>query len=172
MPKAPDGARLWHPAPCATRDVASVAPALLRVALYRYHPGVPRKQKMTSALSIRVASTLLLIAAGAAGSEADTGAHQDFVCISGPSRRVVSVFNLDAADGVQRHGGCRVDYNKDGETKTVYTSKTGRAFCAAKAALLVTNLSKGNYSCRAETLEQPEDAEPPVPPEPPAAALR
>jgi len=83
--------------------------------------------------------------------------------MSGASRRVISVFNLEDPDGRQQRAGCRVDYTKDGVTKTVYTSKTGRAYCAAKAALLVTNLAKGNYACRAQTLEQPADADLPEP---------
>lgn len=82
--------------------------------------------------------------------------------MSGTSRRVISVFNLDVAEGGQQHG-CRVDYTKDGATKTVYTSKSGRAYCAAKAALLVTNLARGNYSCRAQTLEKLEDSDVPEP---------
>ncbi len=99
----------------------------------------------------------MLAAAVSGGAVAQTAPHQDFVCISGASRRIISVFNLASTDDERSRGGCRVDYTKDGETRTVYTSKTGRAYCAAKAALLVTNLAKGNYSCRAETSEKPED---------------
>jgi hypothetical protein len=114
---------------------------------------------MTSGTCIRAAWTLCLITAGTGSDLAIAAPHQDFVCVSGASRRVISVFNLEPTDGRQRDGGCRVDYTRDGETKTVYTAKTGRAYCAAKAALLVTNLAKGNYSCRAETLERPEDSD-------------
>ena len=100
----------------------------------------------------------MLAAAVSGGAVAQTAPHQDFVCRSGASRRIISVFNFESTDGRSR-GGCRVDYTKDGKTRTVYTSRTGRAYCAAKAALLVTNLAKGNYSCRAETLEKTEDAD-------------
>jgi len=103
-------------------------------------------------------------AAGANSGQAQTESHEDFICTSGPVKRVVSVFNRDIFDGQRRVGGCRVDYTKDGETKTVWSSKTGRAYCATKAASLVTNLVKGNFSCRAETSEQPEEIEPPAQP--------
>lgn len=114
---------------------------------------------MTSARFIRAAWTLCLMTAGIGSGAAQTTPHQEFVCLSGTSRRVISVFNLEEGEGPQKHGGCRVDYLKDGQTKTLYTAKTGRAYCAAKAAALVTTLASGNYTCRADTLEKPEDAE-------------
>ncbi len=100
----------------------------------------------------------LLLVAGVGSGRAQPEPHQDFICVSGSSRRVVSMFNLDAADAHHPRGGCRVVYTRDGETRTVYTSSTGRAYCAAKAALLVTKLASGNYSCHAATVETPEDA--------------
>ena len=103
----------------------------------------------------------LVFAAGHA-AVAQVIPHQDFVCVYGASRRIVSVFNLDSPVGSQQQGGCRVEYTKDGATTTLYTSKSGRAYCAAKAASLVTVLEKGNYSCRAEMVEKPEDTELPT----------
>jgi hypothetical protein len=107
------------------------------------------------------AVTLLLLATGVGTGRAQTEPHQDFICVSGASRRVVSMFNLDAADAHHPRGGCRVDYTRDGETRTVFTSTTGRAYCAAKAALLVTTLASGNYSCHGATVEKPDEAVPP-----------
>ena len=77
----------------------------------------------------------------------------------GSVKRVVSVFNLNVDGGSPKAHGCRVDYSKDGETKTLWSSKTDHAYCAAKAAALVTNLVNGNFSCRAETREQPDDGD-------------
>jgi len=104
---------------------------------------------------------LLLLAAGVGTGRAQTEPHQDFICISSSSRRVVSIYNLDATDAHHSRGGCRVVYTRDRESRTVYASSTGRAYCAAKAALLVTKLAGGNYSCHAATVEKPEDAVPP-----------
>jgi len=115
----------------------------------------------------RLVCTFCLAAVGATSGQAQTESHEDFICTSGPVKRVVSVFNRDVFDGQRRLGGCRVDYTKDGETKTVWSSKTGHAYCATKAASLVTNLVKGNFSCKAETSEQPEEIAPPA--QPPAA---
>lgn len=112
---------------------------------------------MTSTTLLRAACTCCLLAAGIGSGAAQTAPHQDFVCVSGASRRIISVFNLESTDGGPPRGGCRVDYTKDGATRTLYTSRSGRAYCAAKAAVLVTNLVRGNYACRAETLENPED---------------
>ena len=82
--------------------------------------------------------------------------HEKFVCTSGAVKRVVSIFN-----DKRESGGCRVDYTKDGETKTVWTSKNDYAYCVAKAVSLVTKLTEGNFSCKPETVEQPEEIGPP-----------
>jgi ABC-type phosphate transport system substrate-binding protein len=114
---------------------------------------------MTSPHFIRVVLGACLLAAGSGSGRAQTAPHQDFVCMSGASRRVISVYNLESGDGQRQHGGCRVDYMKDGQTTTVYSARNGRAFCAAKAAALATTLAKGNYTCHAETQEKPDAAE-------------
>lgn len=108
---------------------------------------------------------LCLAAAGSSsGQVAPAESHEDFICMSGPVKRVVSVFNRNTISG-NRKLSCRVDYTKDGETRTLWSSKTDHAYCAAKATLLVTNLVKGNFSCKAETLEPPDEIEPePAPP--------
>lgn len=105
-----------------------------------------------------------LMAAGSGGGHAQPGPHQDFVCTSGTSVRIISVYNFDSAGGAHGRGSCRVDYAKDGRTTTVYASTTGRAYCAAKATLLVTNLARANYSCRVRTIGNGEDVDPPARP--------
>ena len=89
-----------------------------------------------------------------ASTQAQVESHQKFVCASGPVKRVVAIFH----DGKRQSSGCRVDYTKDGETNTVWTSKNDYAYCVAKAVSLVTKLTEGNFSCKPETVEQPEES--------------
>jgi len=88
-------------------------------------------------------------------SRAQGESHERFICTSGPVKRVVGIFNRHAANG---HGGCRVDYTKNGKTKTVWSSTNGYAYCVAKALSLVTNLGQSNFSCKPEAV-QPDEVE-------------
>jgi len=111
---------------------------------------------MKVAGTVRLVSMLCLAAAGASSGQSRPQSHQEFICTSGPVRRVVSIFNSPASDGGRVSGGCRVDYTKNGETRTVWASKSGYGYCAAKAIALVTRLAKGNYSCKPVTVERPD----------------
>src|ERR1700737_1933773 len=99
---------------------------------------------------VRLVWIFSFVTAGASIAQAQTESHQDFVCTSGPVKRVVTIFSLNG------NGGCRVDYTKDGVTKTVWTSNKDHAYCVAKAVSLVTKLAEGNFSCKPETVEQPD----------------
>jgi hypothetical protein len=94
-----------------------------------------------------------------ANARAQIESHQKFVCTSGPVKRVVTIYHDSAK---RESGGCRVDYTKDGETKSVWTSKKDYAYCVAKAVSLVTKLTEGNFSCKPETVEQPDEIEAPA----------
>jgi hypothetical protein len=98
------------------------------------------------------------LTASATSAHAQMESHEKFVCTSGPVKRVVTISKIN---GKRESGGCRVDYTKDGETKTVWTSKKDYAYCVAKAVSLVTKLAEGNFSCKPETAEQPDEIEPP-----------
>jgi hypothetical protein len=66
----------------------------------------------------------------------------------------VSVVKADAA---REPKSCRVDYTRNGRTTTVWSSKTGYAYCVAKAASLVTKLAEGHYSCTPQSVGAPDD---------------
>jgi hypothetical protein len=100
---------------------------------------------------------MFCLVTAAASVQAQIEPHQKFVCTSGPVKRVVIIFH---DSGKRELGGCRVDYTKDGETKTVWTSKNDYAYCVAKAVSLVTKLTEGNFSCKPETVEQPDEIDP------------
>ncbi len=118
-----------------------------------------------------VLGILGLASAGASRAQAPADAREDFICSSGSSRRVISVFNGKVFTGAHNAGSCRVDYTQDGKTKTVWSSKSDPAYCTSKAALLITKLVKGNYSCKTEGAAAASDAQPgqPAPPAPPPA---
>jgi len=87
--------------------------------------------------------------------------HEEFICTSGPERRLISIYNRAVLNGKRESGACRVDYTKNGKTKTVWTSKTDRAYCLVKALSLVTKLVEGNYSCKPESIDQADETETP-----------
>jgi hypothetical protein len=93
-------------------------------------------------------------------SQAQSESHQDFICSSGSMKRIVSIITFGPSDK-QPRGACRVDYTKDGATRTVWSSGTGHAYCAKQATVLVTKLAEAHYLCRPETAEQPDEAEAP-----------
>ena len=109
---------------------------------------------------VRFLWILCLVIAGASSAYAQMQSREEFVCTSGSAKRVVAIFKGNAAGG---SGGCRVEYTRDGATKTVWTSKTDYAYCVAKAVLLVTKLAEGNFSCKHESIERPDEIEPPSP---------
>lgn len=97
---------------------------------------------------------------GAINSRAQTQSHQDFVCSLGAEKHIVSIVSLGQSDR-RRRAACRVDYTKNGKTKTLWSSATGLAYCAKRATGLVTKLVEAHYSCRVETVEQTDDTEAP-----------
>jgi hypothetical protein len=115
---------------------------------------------MKFANRVRLIWIFCLAIAGASGARAQMQSREEFVCTTGSVKRVVTISKGNAADG---SGGCRVDYTRDGKTKTVWTSKTDYAYCVAKAVLLVTKLAEGNFSCKPESIERPDEPEPPHP---------
>jgi hypothetical protein len=106
---------------------------------------------------VRLIWIFCLVTAGPS-AQAQMEPHEKFVCTSGPVKRVITIFD---DNGKRASGACRVDYTKDGETKTVWTSKNDYAYCVARAVSLVTKLAEGNFSCKPETVEQPDEIEPP-----------
>jgi hypothetical protein len=95
-----------------------------------------------------------------ANSEAQSQSHQDFICSQGPSKRIVSIISFSPSDRKPR-GACRVDYIKNGVTRTIWSSETDLSYCAKQATQLVTTLVEAHYSCHLETVDQTDEAEAP-----------
>ena len=85
---------------------------------------------------------------------AQVQANEEFVCNFGSDNRTVSVVKTDVAHEPK---ACRVDYTRNGRTTTLWSSKTGYAYCVAKAASLVTKLAEGHYSCKPRSVGSPDD---------------
>jgi hypothetical protein len=85
---------------------------------------------------------------------AQTQSKEEFICAFGSDNRMVSVVKTDAA---REPKACRVDYTRNGRTTTLWSSKTGYAYCVAKAASLVTKLAEGHYSCKPQSVGAPDD---------------
>jgi hypothetical protein len=82
--------------------------------------------------------------------------NEEFICTFGSDNRMVSVVKTDAA---REPKACRVDYTRNGRTTTLWSSKTGYAYCVAKAASLVTKLAEGHYSCKPQSVGVPDGPE-------------
>jgi hypothetical protein len=106
---------------------------------------------------VRLLSIFLWAAANVSSGQVQAESQEQFICTSGAVKRVVRIVNRHAE---KEPGGCRVDYIKDGKTNTVWSSKSGYAYCVAKAVSLVTKLGQGNFSCKPEAV-QPDEGEPP-----------
>ena len=84
---------------------------------------------------------------------AQAQSNEEFICTFGSDSRMVSVVKTDAA---REPRACRVDYTRNGRTTTLWSSKTGYAYCVTKAASLVTKLAEGHYSCKPQSVGAPD----------------
>jgi hypothetical protein len=93
---------------------------------------------------------------GSARGEAPVGPREQpapqerFVCTFGGSQRLIDIYRLASAGS---RGGCRVDYTKNGTTRQIWSSQADYAYCVKKAVGLVTELSKGHFSCKPQSAE-------------------
>jgi hypothetical protein len=110
---------------------------------------------------VRLICISCLATAGVASAQAQIQPHEEFICTSGPVKRVVSIVRRNASSDTRESGSCRVDYTKDGDTRTVWTSQKDYAYCVAKAISLVTRLVEGNFSCKPQTTGQPDESDVP-----------
>jgi hypothetical protein len=90
-------------------------------------------------------------AANTCWGEPQSESRERFVCTFGASQRFIDIYRL-ASNGSR--GGCRVDYTSNGVTKQVWSSNGDYAYCVKQAVGLVTKLSKGNFSCKPQTIDQ------------------
>jgi len=103
-------------------------------------------------MAARLVSLIFLIFVLTPVTQAQT--NEEFICTFGSDNRMVRVVKTDAA---REPKACHVDYTRNGRTTTLWSSKTSYAYCVAKAALLVTKLAEGHYSCKPQSVGAPDD---------------
>jgi hypothetical protein len=84
------------------------------------------------------------------GGEA-TVAQELFICsLPGASDRLIGIYR--APDGPQR---CRVDYTREGKTRSLWSAGHDYAYCVRKALEIVGLLEQVRFTCRPQTREAP-----------------
>jgi hypothetical protein len=80
-------------------------------------------------------------------TENNAVAQEVFICrLPGASDRVVGIYR--AADGAQR---CRVDYMRDGKTRSLWNAGHDYAYCVRKALEIVGLLEQVHFQCSPQT---------------------
>jgi hypothetical protein len=102
---------------------------------------------------------LCLAAAGVARAEDDWAAtRESFICKSSTEVREIKTYNSVSPAGASAAArSCRVDYIKNGSTKTIWSSRTNGSFCDGKASQLAARLEASNFSCSALHLQRSDE---------------
>ena len=109
---------------------------------------------MARTITLRLISILCVGFAGASGGQTPVESHEEFVCTSGPVRKIVGIYSHSAPNGERSaRAACRVDYTKEGHTRTLWSSSSDNAYCTTKALALVTRLIQGNYTCKPASVQ-------------------
>jgi len=100
-----------------------------------------------------------LIAAGSAGAEDDwTTTRESFLCKSNAEVREIKTYISNSSDSdLAMARGCRVDYIKNGMTKTIWSSRTSRSYCDGKASRLAARLEASHFSCSPLRLQRTDE---------------
>jgi hypothetical protein len=109
-----------------------------------------RAAGIARAIGIAVLASLgrgVAIAEGSWPEVSDPSGHEQFVCVSSSNRRLISIYRIDD----HRARGCRVDYTRDGKTRTLWSAVHDYPYCVRKALTLVGKLSKEKFNCTPQT---------------------
>src|SRR5579862_2690473 len=83
-----------------------------------------------------------------------TVAQEEFICrVPGIPDRLVGIYR--APDGPQR---CRVDYTREGKTRSLWSAGHDYAYCVRKALEIVGLLEQARFKCSPQTRETPRSA--------------
>lgn len=81
-------------------------------------------------------------------------AQEQFICSApGSSDRRIGIYRPPG--GPQR---CRVDYTRDGKTRSLWSAGHDYAFCVRKALQIVGLLEQARFKCTPQTREPPASA--------------
>jgi hypothetical protein len=77
-----------------------------------------------------------------------------FICsLPGASDRRIGIYR--APDGPQR---CRVDYTREGKTRSLWSAGHDYSYCVRKALKIVGLLEQVHFTCKPQTREAPGSA--------------
>jgi hypothetical protein len=77
-----------------------------------------------------------------------TDTRDRFICRSSSEVREIKTYVSNAPQGdAEESFGCRVDYIKNGTTRTIWSSRSSRSYCDGKAAKLAAMLEATHFSC-------------------------
>jgi hypothetical protein len=83
-----------------------------------------------------------------------TAAQEQFICrLPGAPDRLIGIYR--APDGPQR---CRVDYTREGKTRSLWSAGHDYAYCVRKAVEIVGLLEQARFKCSPQTREPPGSA--------------
>jgi hypothetical protein len=83
-----------------------------------------------------------------------TVAQEQFICsLPGVPDRLIGIYR--APDGPQR---CRVDYTREGKTRSLWSAGHDYAYCVRKALEIVALLEQVRFKCTPQTREAPGSA--------------
>jgi hypothetical protein len=103
-----------------------------------------------AALGIAVAQAKTPATAG----KGATVAQEQFICsLPGASDRLIGIYR--APDSLPR---CRVDYTRDGKTRSLWSAGHDYAYCVRKALEIVGLLEQVRFKCIPQTREAPGSA--------------
>jgi hypothetical protein len=96
------------------------------------------------------------IAAGVTHADEEwTNTRESFICRSSSEVLEIKTYISNSPLGDDGKGsGCRVDYIRNGTTRTIWSSRTSRAYCDGKASSLITKLRAGAFSCESLHLQE------------------
>jgi hypothetical protein len=78
-----------------------------------------------------------------------TAVQEQFICrLPGTPDRLIGIYR--APDGPQR---CRVDYTREGKTRSLWSAGHDYAYCVRKAVEIVGLLEQARFKCSPQTRE-------------------
>jgi hypothetical protein len=114
---------------------------------------------MTGRYQKSAAILAFILLAGSARAQDDWATtRESFLCKSNTEVREIKTYISNSSDSdLAIARGCRVDYIKNGMTKTIWSSRTSRSYCDGKASHLAARLEASHFSCSPLRLQRTEE---------------
>lgn len=107
-----------------------------------------------SAYRIETVLAWCVLATAAQAEDEAPNASETYMCKSSNEVREINVYRTESSQGGDA-GHCRIDYIKNGATRTVWSAATRKSYCDGKAAKLIAILESSHFSCQRLQLGAP-----------------